>query len=101
MIGEAYLEHLRTVIKKVHGADSKRRETVPVVEYWKGKIIWEGIVEVFELLDHPKTKTCYAWSHHDRGQTHATTVLELPPVVSPRSAVKVAVANEIKNKRAK
>ena len=98
MSDPAYLERLRAVIAKVHGADSKHRETVPVIERWKGKIIWEGEVEVFDLIDHPKAKTCYAWAYSDKGQEQTTAVLELPPVISPKTAVQVAVANEVKNR---
>ena len=98
---KVYLERLRFVIKKVHGADSKHRETVPVVERWKGKIVWEGEVEVFDLLAHPKGKTCYAWAYSKDGTEHTTAVLELPPVISPKTAVQVAIANEVKNKTAK
>jgi hypothetical protein len=101
MSKEAYLERLRSIILKMHGSDSKHQETVAVVEHWKGKIIWEGEVEVFALLNHPKAKTCYAWAYSKKGIEHATAVLELPPVISPQTAVQIAVANEIKNRKSK
>ena len=100
MSSAAYQERLRVVIQKIHGADSKHLETVPVIERWKGKIVWEGEVEVFDLIDHPKAKTCYAWSYSKDGTEHTTAVLELPPVISPKTAVQVAVASEIKNRKA-
>jgi hypothetical protein len=44
-------------------------------------------------VGHPKAQICYAWSYYDdKGETQYTTVLELPPVDSPESAVKVAIA---------
>jgi hypothetical protein len=98
MSDPAYLERLRSVIRAVHGAESKHHETVPVVERFKGKIVWEGEVEVFDLMDHPKAKTCYAWAYARNGTEHTTAVLELPPVISPQTAVKVATANEIQNR---
>jgi hypothetical protein len=36
-------------------------------------------------------KRCYAWSFLEN-ETQYTTVLEIPPVNSPESAVKVAIA---------
>jgi hypothetical protein len=44
------------------------------------------------LIDHPKAKRCYAWSFEDGKQTRSVTVLELPPIDSPETAVKVAIA---------
>ena len=38
-------------------------ETVPVHEVFRGKTVWQGDVEVFDLIGHPKAKRCYGWSH--------------------------------------
>jgi hypothetical protein len=74
---------------------------VAVQEFYRGQLIWDGEVEVFELFNHPKAKTCYAWSHRDgKHDEHErfVTVLELPPVNSAESAVKVAIASEVRSK---
>jgi hypothetical protein len=55
-----------------------------------------GTVEVFDLIGHAKAKRCYAWSYQDGGETKSTAVLELPPVDSPKSAIKVAIAAKAK-----
>jgi len=78
------------VIRQLHGTDSKHIESVPVLETFKEKTVWNGTVEVFELLNHPKAKYCYGWSYGEPEQF--ITILELPPVDSPQSAVKVGVA---------
>ena len=39
-----------------------------------------------------KAKRCHAWSYEDNGETQYVTVLELPPVTSAETAVKVAIA---------
>ena len=67
-----------------------RRETVPVHEVFQGKTVWQGDVEVFDLTRHPKAKVCYAWSYNEPEEF--ITILELPPVDSPQTAVKVGVA---------
>lgn len=90
------------VIHQVHGADSKHVESVQVEEVFGGRTIWKGIVEVFTLTGHPKAKRAFAWSHRS-GKNDAderfVAVLEIPPVVSPETAVKVAIAAEVKTKK--
>ncbi len=75
-------------IQTKHGARSKYVETVPVVETFRGKTVWEGDVLVFELLDHPTAPRCYAWSVDGR----ITAVLHEPPVDNPSAAVRAAIA---------
>jgi hypothetical protein len=86
-------------VNHLHGCDSKHIESVPVEETFQGKMVWQGIVEVFSLKGHPKANRAYAWSHvngkNDDGERFVA-VLELPPVVSPKSAVKVAIASEVR-----
>ncbi|MDP3072726.1 MAG: hypothetical protein Q8N18_20695 [Opitutaceae bacterium] len=87
-----YLSELRKAIKAVHGCDGTHIETVPVKEVFQGKTAWDGAVEVFAVDGHPKAKRCYAWGYKDREEWAITSVLEIPPVVSPETAVKVAIA---------
>jgi hypothetical protein len=85
------------VIRQLHGCDSKHIESAPVHEVFKDKTVWQGNVEVFELTGHSKAKRCYGWSY---GQPEEfITVLEIPPVTSPETAVKVASAYQIKKAR--
>jgi hypothetical protein len=59
-----------------------------------------GIVEVFQLEGHPKANAAYAWLH-DTGNSEKpmhVTVLRVPSVVSPLSAVRDFLVQESKNK---
>ncbi len=97
-----YIERLKQVIFHLHKADSIWVETVPVHEMFQGQTVWQGDVEVFDLRNHPKAKRAYAWSHAvDRGNVSErfVAVLEIPPVTSPETAVKVAIAAEVKGKK--
>lgn len=88
-----YLERLDEAIVKTHGCEGVHLRSVPVREVFQGKVAWEGVVEVFALSTHPKAKHCYAWGYQtDSGKWEAVAVLELPPVTSPETAVKVAIA---------
>jgi len=50
-----------------HGCDSSWIESVPVTETFNGALVWEGEVQVFNLLDHATAKRAYAWSHATAG----------------------------------
>ena len=96
----AYLDELRDVIRRLHGAESSHVESVPVKEVFRGETVWEGNVEVFKLHGHPKAPRVYAWSHDtdDPKQPRKhVTVLHIPPVLSAAMAVRAAIAQEFKS----
>lgn len=86
------ITQLQEAILATHGCKATYRRTVHVREVFQDHPAWDGFVRVFRLLLHPKAQRCYAWSFKDGDQTKTTTVLEIPPVDSPQSAVKVAIA---------
>lgn len=99
-----YIAELQAAILNLHGCSSTYIETVPVHEEFQGETVWQGDVEVFDIRGHPKAKRVYAWGHATGEEDQArryVTVLELPPVDSPQTAVKAAVMSEIKNARKK
>jgi hypothetical protein len=99
---EHYIERLKQVIFHLHKADSSHLESVPVEEVFRGQTAWRGVVEVFALTGHPKAKRAYAWSHRagvGDSDERFVTVLELPPVTSPQTAVKIAIASEARSKK--
>ena len=85
---------LKKAIKATHGCESLHVESVPVKEVCEGQTAWEGTVEVFHIVGHPKAKRVYAWIYLDGKQNKTIAVLELPPIDSPQSAVKVAIASK-------
>jgi hypothetical protein len=90
---------LQKAVHKLHGCDATWIATVPVREEWKGATAWEGVVHVFELNGHPRAKRCYVWNYDEGGESHYTTVLELPPVTDAESAVKVAIAAKARRQK--
>ncbi len=98
-----YIEELKDVIRKLHGVESTHRQSVPVKEVFKGKTVWEGVVEVFELHGHPKATHAYAWSHatdDPKQPKRSVTVLKIPPAVSPETAVRVSIMQELRDAEA-
>jgi hypothetical protein len=88
------IQLLQKAIRETHGCESRHVESVPVLERFQGQIAWQGTIEVFDLIDHPKAKRAYAWTYRDGDQNKTIAVLELPPVDSPQTAVKVAIASK-------
>jgi hypothetical protein len=95
-----YIADLQGVIHRLHGVHSTYIESVPVTEQFKGQVIWDGIVEVFQLHDHPQATHAYAWTHEtdDPNQPkRSVAVLKIPPAVSPETAVRLAIVKEIRD----
>ena len=94
-----YLERLKLTIEHLHNCAARYERTEHVHETFQGQTVWNGEVEVFGISGHPKAKRCYGWSHGEPEEF--ITILELPPVDSPQSAVKVGVSYQIKKARKK
>ena len=97
-----YLDELKAKIRLLHGYDAMHAQTVPVREVFQGKVIWDGEVEVFELLGHAKARRCYAWGYPNEKEPDrldVVTVLEIPPVVSPQTAVTAVLAQHAQQQR--
>jgi hypothetical protein len=94
-----YIEELRDVIRRLHGVGSKHVGSVPVKETFQGRTVWDGCVEVFELIGHPTATRLYAWSHatDDPGNPKRhVTVLHTDLISSPLLAVRAAIVQEFR-----
>ncbi len=94
------IEDLRDVIRILHGVEATHLESVAVKEVFAGRTVWEGVVEVFTLHGHPKANTAYAWSHSTddpKNPKRHVTVLHIPPAVSPITAVRSVILQELRN----
>ncbi|MFA7485777.1 MAG: hypothetical protein WCZ89_07115 [Phycisphaerae bacterium] len=63
-------------------------------------MVWDGIVEVFRLIDHPKTKVCYAWGNNiedKKKKSRYIMVLEISPVDSPLATVRASIISDSKS----
>jgi hypothetical protein len=99
-----YIARVQVAVSQLHDCGAVWRETVPVHEVFQGKTVWQGSVEVFDLNGHAKAKRAYAWSHregkNDAGERFVA-VLEIPPVESAQTAVRVQIVKDIKTGYAK
>lgn len=97
----AYIEELKDIISRLHGVKAVHLESVPVKETFQGKTVWDGVVEVFEIKGHPKASKAYAWAHDTDDPLHPkrqVTVLHIPPVISPETAVRAAIVQEYRSR---
>lgn len=94
------LDDLKDVIRELHGSESTHVKSVPVTETFQGRTVWDGVVEVFRLHDHPKAEHVYAWSHNTdnpQEQKRHVVVLHIGPITSPLAAVRAAIVQEFRN----
>jgi hypothetical protein len=87
------LEKLKKAILDLHGCDGIHAGSIAVHETFQGKTVWQGIVEVCFLPNHPKAREAYAWSYKaDTGETRYVAVLGVPPIKSANDAVRAYIA---------
>ena len=96
----AGLPALVEAIKQMHGCDARWLESLPVHEKrTDGRTIWQGEVQVFELVGHPIAARAYAWSHTTKGnerKVHA--FLEVLPVRDATTAVRAWIRAELQQR---
>ena len=90
------IEALKEAIRSLHHRDTTWIEAVPVTETFQSQTVWEGTVQVFDLIGHPTATRCYAWSHAVEGSENRrfVAVLHQGPVDSPETAVRAAIVQE-------
>lgn len=96
----SYIQELQNVIRHLHGVESEHVASIPVTEKYQGKTIWEGVVEVFNLKEHSTAFRVYAWAHDTDDPEHPrrhVTVLHQHPIKCAHDAVRIAIAQELRN----
>jgi hypothetical protein len=92
---DAGVEALRAEIKYMYGCDSSWVESVTVHEEQEGRVLWDGEVQRFALVGHPRATECFAWSYLVDGKPRRFhVVLRVPPVDGPEIAVRTALRAE-------
>jgi hypothetical protein len=85
------IRHLAEAVRKFYSCEATWIATVPAHEEWFGDFATEGVVQVYELTGHDRAKRCYVWNYKEGGQWYYTTVLAIPPVKNPESAVRAGM----------
>jgi hypothetical protein len=87
---------LKRAVEAQHGCTATFIQSVPVKETFDGKIVWEGVVHVFQIHGHPKANKAYTWSSPIEGcdKRRFFAMLHMPPITSPAEAVRAAIVQE-------
>ena len=99
-----YLDRLKLAIEQMHGCTAAWSASMPVHEKFHGRTVWKGVVETFNLTNHPQAKRCYAWFHTEGKRDHNeqfVALLEIPPVQDAATAVRVQILKDGNSKFAK
>lgn len=96
------IDQLKHTIENQHGGQTHFVEAQTVKETLDGQLVWEGMVCVFDLQDHPSTTRAYAWSSPVKGSSDRRffAVLHLGSIRSAQDAVRAANVAEHRSQQA-
>src|SRR3954462_8311512 len=55
-------DQLQATIEGQHGGKASLAYVDAVTETFQGRVVWDGLIHVFDLDGHPKATRAYAWS---------------------------------------
>ena len=91
-IKEVSVDRLKRAVEAQHGGTATLIQVTPVDERDDGKLIWRGVVHVFELTGHRSANRVYAWSRfQDDGKRRFFAMLHIGPVTGPEAAVRATI----------
>ena len=67
--------------------------STPVIEVLEGNLLWEGVVETFDVACNPTVKRCYGFTYREDDSLQCAAIAETDEVTSPQMAVKTFIAS--------
>src|SRR5205085_12458001 len=86
------IESLRRLVERAYNCKARHSSSTPVRDTFNGEVVWEGVVETFDLDGYATASRCYAFPFVHNEKPEIKTVLSFPPVDSPLAAVRAAIA---------
>jgi len=83
-------------VEKNIGGLARHVTSTAVIEIFDGDLIWEGVVETFEVTCNPNVKRCYGFTYREDDSLGYATIAETDQVNSPKLAVKAFVASRLR-----
>ncbi len=89
-------DQLKEAVESQHGGEATFVQSVPIHEEHHGRTVWNGAVQVYDLIGQPDGATrAYAWSYGlPDGKRRFIAVLHTGPITGPREAVRAAIVAE-------
>ena len=93
-------DQLKQAVEHLQNRKAKSSHIAELHEPFHDQPIWDSVVHVFTISDHPDAKECYAWSPPIEGTERREfyAVLAMPPINSAVEAVRAAIASDHKTK---
>jgi hypothetical protein len=85
--------NLKCAVEKEIGGIARHITSTPVIEIFEGSLLWEGIVETFEVGCNPAVKHCYSFAYREDDTLRYVAIAETDEVNSPKMAVKTFIAS--------
>jgi len=89
------IEKIKASIEKRFGGIARHVRSTPVRDTLEGVLVWEGIVETFDLDLNPAIKHAYGLMYREGDETRYATIAATDEINSPEMAVKAFVASTI------
>jgi hypothetical protein len=83
-------------VEKNIGGMARHVASTPVIEVFEGDLIWEGVVETFDVDCNPHVKRCYGFTYREDDSLGYATIAETDEVSSAKMAVKTFIASRIR-----
>jgi len=61
----------------------------------EGDLVWEGVVETFDVACNPNVKRCYGFTYRENDSLGYATITETGAVNSPEMAVKTFITSRM------
>ena len=87
--------NIKCAVEKNIGGMARHITSTPVIEVFDGSLMWEGVVETFDVACNPNVKRCYGFSYREDDALTYATIAETDEVNSPEMAVKTFVASRM------
>jgi len=87
--------NIKCAVEKNIGGMARHITSTPVIEIFDETLMWEGVVETFDVACNPNVKRCYGFSYREGGALTYATIAETDEVNSPEMAVKTFVASRM------
>ena len=84
---------IKCAVEKNIGGTARHVASTAVIEIFEGDLIWEGVVETFEVTCNPNVKRCYGFTYREDDSLGYATIAETDEVNSPKMAVKAFIAS--------
>ena len=88
--------NIKCAVEKNIGGMARHVASTPVIEVFEGDLIWEGVVETFDVDCNPHVKRCYGFTYREDDSLGYATIAETDEVSSAKMAVKTFIASRIR-----